>query len=140
MIAALAASGSPSTSTPTEEDAEIYTMQLRERTRDSDTYPLVISELAGYGFRRNLLGLRPLGLVASGAAFLAAVYAFGWSLSVGHEDLVRTAGLSAALDAISIVLWARTSGQWVRSQAFAYARALLNAAEIVYASGPPSSG
>jgi len=47
---------------PSEGDVEAYVGQLRELTRDGAEYPLVASELAGYGFRRNLLGLRPLGI------------------------------------------------------------------------------
>ena len=40
---------------------------LRGRTRDRKKFPLVFEENCNYGFRRNLLGLKPLGL------FIAAV-------------------------------------------------------------------
>ena len=35
---------------------------LREATRDSAKFPLVLAELTNYGFRRNLWGLKPIGV------------------------------------------------------------------------------
>ena len=38
---------------------------IRETTRDKNKFPLVFDELCSYGFRRNLWGMRPIGIVAS---------------------------------------------------------------------------
>jgi hypothetical protein len=43
---------------------------LRDRTRDEKRYFLVHVENRNYGFRRNLLGLKPLGLLICGAAVI----------------------------------------------------------------------
>jgi hypothetical protein len=44
---------------------ELAVGALRERTRDTNQYPPVPSENARYGFRRNVLGLRPYGIATS---------------------------------------------------------------------------
>lgn len=36
---------------------------LRDRTRDTRTYPILFGENITYGYRRNLLGLKPIGLL-----------------------------------------------------------------------------
>src|SRR5207247_8731576 len=55
-----------------EEDADqaaadrIYTAwsnYVRVSTRDATRYPLVFKENANYGFRRNVWGLRPVGII-----------------------------------------------------------------------------
>jgi hypothetical protein len=38
---------------------------LRNHTRDHSRYPLIFDELVSYGYRRNLLGLRPYGVFIS---------------------------------------------------------------------------
>src|SRR5690606_25170158 len=43
---------------------------LRELTRDRIRFPLVFAENTTYGFRRNALGLKPIGIATSLAATL----------------------------------------------------------------------
>ncbi len=38
---------------------------LRENTRDKEKFGLVYAELIGYGFRRNLWGMKKLGVTLS---------------------------------------------------------------------------
>src|SRR6266404_9245532 len=48
--------------------SEIYgscTAFLREKTRDHKAFPLVFAENINYGFRRNLYGWKPVGLIAA---------------------------------------------------------------------------
>jgi hypothetical protein len=47
---------------------EIYqsaTHYLREKTRDKQKYKMVYIDLVGYGFSRNLLALKPMGIIIS---------------------------------------------------------------------------
>ncbi len=124
----------PEDGPPSIGDAEAYVLQLRELTRDGDQFPLVASELAGYGFRRNLLGMRRVGISLCAAATVIAVAAAAIPEShhPGHRLLFMA---MAVLDAVAALLWIRmVSSEWVKVQAFDYARALLGAAEKINAS------
>lgn len=59
---------------------ESCTKELIRRTRDSARFPLVFKELTAYGFRRNLLGLKPLALPINIVALLGCVASawIGW--------------------------------------------------------------
>ena len=46
-------------------------LSLRERTRDRKKFPLVFEENCSYGFRRNLWGMKPLGILTSALGSLA---------------------------------------------------------------------
>jgi hypothetical protein len=115
---------------PSESEIEIYVGILRERTRSADAFPRVAAENAGYGFRRNMLGLRLLGLLGSGVA-LAVVLAVLISRLVsgdGHGDAILA--LVAVFDILCITAWCFVvKADWVKEQGFHYAEALLGAAE-----------
>ncbi len=56
---------------------------IRRLTRDSERFHLVYNGNIEYGFRRNLLGLKPVGLAITALALVAS----GWSLFHGwHTD------------------------------------------------------
>jgi hypothetical protein len=94
---------------------------LRERTRDSTAFPLVAAENAEYGFRRNLLGLRPLALAGAGITLAASTVL----LADGHARFAVPALASVVAGAI----WLRLIGPvWVRLAAERYADRLLGAA------------
>jgi hypothetical protein len=113
---------------------------LQERCRGKD-FPLVEKENAEYGFRRNLRGMRPIGLTA---AFIAA----GTSILiilVGHHEfgsalrdfsieqiwlsmvaLPPAVVAATIIDIFAIIGWlAIVRDQWVRDAGDQYARALL---------------
>jgi hypothetical protein len=96
---------------------------LKERTRDANQYPLVQGENIRYGFRRNMLGLRPFGIATS-------LIGLGIAL-VGAATMNRATTapfVVAATDLLLLLFWWRavTVG-WVRRAADAYATALLRA-------------
>jgi hypothetical protein len=110
--------GSPAEADRVYEQAALV---LRERTRDQSVFPLVAAENAEYGFRRNLLGLRPLAL--AGAAI---------TLAVSSVLLVdgRTRFILPALGSVAaggVWLWL-IRPRWVRLSAERYADRLLSAA------------
>ena len=102
---------------------------LKERTRSADAFPLLAAENADYGFRRNTLGLRPLGLAVSLRRFRVSI-AF---LLLGHGELGSRADRwapAAGACALSALFWwhvVRDGG--VRNAANNYADRLLGAVD-----------
>ena len=113
------------------ETIERFVAHLRERTRDGAKFPIVSDANADYGFRRNVLGLRPVGLAVSAAAIAISAIALG-GVAVGAVDRdVRLLGAAVVASASAVVWWWRLSPRWVRVQADRYAKALLDAAEVL---------
>jgi hypothetical protein len=102
---------------------------LRELTRDHQQFQLLFHENVNYGFRRNLLGLRPLGIGISVLALAGSVAFFlipGGS--TGHR--VVGDGISAVYAALVLaILVAVVNADWVRAAAEEYADRLLASTE-----------
>lgn len=100
---------------------------LRGKTRERKKFPLVFEENCNYGFRRNLLGLRPLGLfIAILGTGAIVVLILGHLLS--HMPLTPLLVLLGLLNAIALLLWIFwITPNWVRTSADAYAERLLEA-------------
>lgn len=102
--------------------------ELRRLTRDTARFPLVYKGNAEYGFRRNMLGLKPFGVTLT----LVAIAGTGWALL--HEW--RVASVLAQVPAVISLLTAGFLLAWlvgvrpaaVRITADRYARYLLEAA------------
>ncbi len=113
---------------------QVYTAwstYLRVNTRDTKKYPLLFQELVNYGYRRNVWGLRTIGIVVS--ALSCAVTAgwfyqvYGATGEVGQE----TAG-AFAFALVFLLLWIfRFSSDWVRIPADAYAERLAETVETI---------
>lgn len=97
---------------------------LRARTRDTKTHALLFAENISYGFRRNLWGLKPLGIVLCIA------------MSVATAGLFFGMPVNGIALPIAVTIWAVTFVQlyfwvfivrpdWVAVPARAYAKALL---------------
>jgi hypothetical protein len=103
---------------------------LRERTRDHNKFPLVFEENCSYGFRRNLLGLKPVGLalaVAGGIA-VATVPLAAPAARVG--DRLAVVVISGGVNLLLTLGWLFIfTPSWVRVPADAYAERLLGAIE-----------
>jgi hypothetical protein len=103
---------------------------LRERTRDRARFPLVFHENVEYGFRRNGLGLKAIGIFVSIAAILFVLAAERVITLQGFrpDQLPLTAGANASLLLSALVLLAWLfffTKASVHTAAFAYASALL---------------
>ena len=110
---------------------------LIEHTRDRTRFPILFAENVGYGYRRNALGLKPLGLVVSFAAIV-------WALAVGgvltgqvsFSELPRAHVASLALSATFVVLWLfYFTASTVKTAAFCYADALLRTSIVLEKDG-----
>jgi hypothetical protein len=113
---------------------------LQERCRGK-AFPLVEKENAEYGFRRNLRGLKPIGVTACLVALLISALAIAWrydpvipalsSLSMPWLLKALVAIKPAAIGAIcvdlaALVAWlAIVRDGWVRDAGDQFARALL---------------
>ena len=102
---------------------------LRNRTRDRNAFPLVFDHLCSYGFRRNLWGLKPVGLLSNVAslAVIAIVQIGGrrWSI----EPVAATVVTATVIDALFLMAWLRITPNWVRRAADNYADSLLESCD-----------
>lgn len=112
-------------------DLESAVRWLLERTRDTSVYGLVFKENISYGFRRNCLGMRPIGLLI---ALLCSAY---WFLQiVSHDTAVsdvassHIAGLGISI--LLLIWWTFVVGdKWVKEAGNAYAKALLGSIDTM---------
>ncbi len=108
---------------------ETCTAFLREKTRDKNRFPLVFEENCNYGFRRNLWGMKPLGIiiVMIGTGAVAVLIILNYSKGLVTSPLVFVAGLGNLL---LLLAWlVRFTPNWVKIPADAYAERLLAACE-----------
>lgn len=111
---------------------------LRERTRDRLRFPLVFAENVSYGFRRNLLGLRPWGLAIALIGLAVSGLLIGVDAGTLGERL-RAWSLPAALTLAAAAFWWRVvTPDWVRLAAENYVDRLLGALEILRAEPVPT--
>jgi hypothetical protein len=109
---------------------------LKEKTRKG--LPLVDKENAQYGFRRNLLGMKPVGIVLcalAAAASLLAIYSHAtgitvaefWALTSAQKPEVWAA---TSVDFVALLAWLTlVRRRWVRQAGEQYAEALLAACD-----------
>ena len=106
---------------------ESCTEELIRRTRDTAQFPLVFTGLIEYGFRRNLLGLKPFGLTIAAGALAVCIWRTYVSWDSASPPTVAIIGsiLNFGL-LLTWVVWNRVGA--VRTAADRYARFLLEAA------------
>jgi hypothetical protein len=98
---------------------------LRGATRDQKKFPLVFNENCSYGMRRNLWGVKPLGIgIAVIGLLVVGVVA---AVDPARREIASVAG---ALDFVLLLGWVLVfTPDWVRVPAEAYAERLLEATE-----------
>ncbi len=112
---------------------------LLEVTRDPQRFPLVLEENINYGFRRNLWGLKPFGLVFAGIALAGTLALVVLGLGTGPPEasiyqrlitspdailVLRLVGV--LINAVALGLWLVLVGtEWVKTPADAFADRLL---------------
>lgn len=109
---------------------------LREQTRDAKKFPLVFGENITYGFRRNLFGLKTLGLglnVIVVAACLVLLWLDGWALYTDFGRRVTVVLIVALFHAGYMLLAARKTSTW--DAANAYGRQLILSCEALLPGG-----
>jgi len=102
---------------------------LLEKTRKKEKFPLVFEENCNYGFRRNLWGMKPIGITTSliGTVAVAVALTIGYRNGVAPSPIAIACGILNLLLLLSWFLW--FSPSWVRIAADAYAERLLASCE-----------
>jgi hypothetical protein len=122
---------------------QVYTAwssYLRVHTRDTKRYPLVFQENISYGYRRNVCGLRPLGVTVSALSLGCG------AMWLCHLHLIRGTTSNESVGALICValillLWLlHFTSKWVRVAADAYAERLIETVDSVESGAPSSKG
>ena len=99
---------------------------LKEKTRDRKKFPLVFEELCNYGFRRNLWGMRPLGIATSAIATTAVIALIGVDLFVKKASIPPFVIICGVINLFCLLIWLFWfTPNWVKIAAEAYADRLL---------------
>ncbi len=110
------------------EDQERADRQIQkvvdELIRQTKGDAVVHSELAEYGMRRNLLGVRNLGLVTGCLTIGIGVGDLGWGLA-SHDGSALASVVIVAIGSVATLGWSRVTPAYVRVAAERYAQALL---------------
>jgi hypothetical protein len=112
-------------------------------TRNRTQFRLLFAENVNYGMRRNLLGLRAIGIAVAGiTAIVAALLLLLAAGTLSHRAAHYGPALGVAL--LELVLWTvLVTREWVRVPAEAYADRLIEAVEVLPRANraqPPHSG
>ncbi len=102
---------------------------LREKTRDKERFPLVFEENCNCGFRRNLWGMKPIGITmaAAGTIAVALLILLDYRRHLALPPLVIVCEVGNLLVLFGWLLW--ITPQWIKITADAYAERLLAACE-----------
>jgi len=104
---------------------------LREATRDRTRFGLLFEENVGYGFRRNLWAMKPVGVALSAAALVAAGFRIWMSMSSDDPPTVESIA-AISIGAPLLACWLlRITPNWVKVTSEAYARQLLAACDVL---------
>lgn len=97
------------------------------KTRDKSAFPLLLEENINYGFRRNLLGMKPIGITLSVIGLLIGATRTWWTFHT--DDAVDLYAIITMLFAVVLLaIWVlHIKSSWVKTAAEAYARQLVAA-------------
>jgi len=108
-----------------------WSSYLRVHTRDTKKYPLLFQENVSYGYRRNVYGLRPIGVIVSASSFTVGAAWLYYLHAVAAAITPESVGALGCVF-ITLLLWAfRFTPDWVRIPADAYAERLAESVESV---------
>jgi hypothetical protein len=104
---------------------------LRTHTRDQKRFALLFKENINYGYRRNVLGLRSVGISLSIVACTIAALRV-WIVYRGTGQIDQTMLGAGAFSFVLFILWVfRFSPNWVRVPADAYAYRLIESIDTL---------
>jgi hypothetical protein len=119
---------------------ESVCLYLREATRNKAAFPVVFGENVNYGFRRNLLGMKPAGILLCLLGAAASVLAVLVGMKVDPIDVPAVPVVAAILNAAMLAWWwLRITSNWVRVAAFDYAARLLGSCDSMPMASPSKS-
>ena len=114
-----------------DEKIKLWTKYLISKTRDTKKFNLLFKENISYGFRRNLLGLKPIGVaIALSATVFNLILTTNWPLNI--NDITINWVISNFLFSIFILFWFFiVTIVWVKIPAFGYAERLFETVENI---------
>jgi hypothetical protein len=126
---------------------ESATRWLLEQTRDNSKHSLLFSENISYGFRRNMLGMRWIGLSAAMLAAIWLVLDTATALPATSADLFSLLITLPSAHRLGLIVCALAGAVWilgvseqrVRAAAFSYAERLLAACDVLADRSPAAS-
>lgn len=104
---------------------------LLEKTRDTSKFSLIFKENISYGFRRNCLGMKPIG------SLISTICAFYWATQIyshfsGLSEINPTHLIGLSVSALVLLWWVFiVSDEWVKEAANTYAKALLGSIDTM---------
>jgi hypothetical protein len=111
--------------------------QLRHRTRDTKEFRLLDQENRNYGFERNLLGIRPLGITVAAISGIVAAIGIVSSTAPGAPGRATALIVALTMSGLALVGWLTVpSAARVREAADRYATELLEASAALSTSHP----
>lgn len=109
-----------------------WSTHLRNSTRDQKRFSLIFDELVSYGYRRNVLGLRPLGVFLSILCALAAL-GFTWLQFYRWHAIDRGVWGALTVAVVFLLFWIFVvTPDWVRLVADSYAARLIEAVDELH--------
>jgi len=112
------------------------TRRLIGLTRDRERFGLLFAENVSYGMRRNLLGLRPIGIAVASITAVVAGLLVLFAAGVLSDRAARYVPAIAAAVA-ELILWiAIVDGDWVKVPAEAYADRLVESVDQLSVTDP----
>lgn len=102
---------------------------LKTKTRDKKKYSLIFEENVNYGFRRNLWGIKPFGIIFSIIALLASLINAIIHFQ-NNKSMLLYILIVIMINTLFIIFWIIiVSAKWVRLAANEYAKRLLESCE-----------
>ncbi len=126
----------PDLKIPTELEEEMYPNEssdiydsivqlLRQRTRNKKEFPLIYEENCNYGFRRNLWGLKTVGIILNLVGLLFLAYKLYQTILL-NIPVSSPIFISALILVALLIMWVfLINTEWVKISAFAYAERLV---------------
>ena len=103
---------------------------LRGKTRDKEKFSLVFEENCNYGFRRNLWGMKPIGIAMSVLGVLLAGGVIVANFLFLKSSIPPLAIMCGIVNLLLLILWVFLfTPTWVKIAADAYAERLLEFCE-----------
>jgi hypothetical protein len=130
------------TGNPDQADAayESVTAWLLTQTRDTKIFNLLFRENISYGFRRNLWGLKPIGITATLIAAAASTAVIGYKCWAQQAIVSPEIMIVTAVVWVLLLIWiGLITRTWVRVPAEAYGRQLLTACDTLAGTGASAS-
>ncbi|WP_406391340.1 hypothetical protein OG806_08185 [Streptomyces sp. NBC_00882] len=121
--------------TKADEAIDVAVGQVRNLTRDETKFPLVRAENRGYGFHRNLYGIRWTGRITALLVVLGVGAYMLWLANVEHQPAITLVNVLALLaTAVCLVIWCvLPSPVRMKNAAERYTYELLQAAVVLAA-------